>query len=68
MKYEVHKYTLTYDLEFRGTCTENGIDKMYYGKTIAEEKIEYEMYDENGNLKLFDSNDSGYKYFAIRNE
>lgn len=70
MKYEVHKYTLTYDLEFRGTCTENGIDKMYYGKTIAEEKIEYEMYDENGNLISSSSStiDSGYKYFAIRNE
>lgn len=71
MKYEIRKYTLTYDLEFRGTCTENGIDKMYYGKTIAEEKIEYEMYDENGNLISSSSSstiDSGYKYFAIRNE
>ena len=43
---------------------------MYYGKTIAEEKIEYEMYDENGNLISSSSStiDSGYKYFAIRNE
>lgn len=69
-EYEIHKYTLTYDLEFRGTYMENGIDKMYYGKTIAEEKIEYEAYDENGNLISSSSStiDSGYKYFAIRNE
>lgn len=68
-EYEIHKYTLTYDLEFRGTCTENEIGKTYYGKTIAEEKIEYETYDENGNLISSSSTtDSGYKYFAIRNE
>lgn len=69
-EYEIHKYTLTYDLEFRGTCTENEIGKTYYGKTIAEEKIEYEAYDENGNLISSSSStiDSGYKYFAIRNE
>ena len=41
------------------------------GKTeiIAEEKIEYEAYDENGNLiNESSSTDSGYEYFAIRNE
>ena len=48
---------------------ENGIDKMYFGKTIAEEKIEYEAYDKNGNLiNESSSTDSGYEYFAIRNE
>lgn len=67
--YEIHKYTFTYDLEFRGTYMENGIDKMYFGKTIAEEKIEYEAYDKNGNLiNESSSTDSGYEYFAIRNE
>ena len=50
--YGIEKHTLTYDLEFRGTYMENGIDKMYFGKTIAEEKIEYEAYDKNGNLML----------------
>ena len=68
-EYEIHKYTFTYDLEFRGTYMENGIDKMYFGKTIAEEKIEYEAYDKNGNLINESSlTDSGYEYFAIRNE
>ena len=67
--YGIEKHTLTYDLEFRGTYMENGIDKMYFGKTIAEEKIEYEAYDENGNLiNESSSTDSGYEYFAIRNE
>ena len=67
--YGIEKHTLTYDLEFRGTYMENGIDKMYFGKTIAEEKIEYEAYDKNGNLiNESSSTDSGYEYFAIRNE
>ena len=68
-EYEIHKYTFTYDLEFRGTKTENGIGEMYLGRTLAEEKIEYEAYDKNGNLiNESSSTDSGYEYFAIRNE
>lgn len=72
-EYEIHKYTFTYDLEFRGTKTENGIGEMYLGRTLAEEKIEYEAYDKNGNListpsSESSSTDSGYEYFAIRNE
>ena len=67
--YEIHKYTFTYDLEFRGTKTENGIGEMYLGRTLAEEKIEYESYDNNGNLIGEDSTtDVGYEYFAIENE
>ena len=68
-EYEIHKYTFTYDLEFRGTKTENGIGEMYLGRTLAEEKIEYESYDNNGNLIGEDSTtDVGYEYFAIENE
>ena len=68
-EYEIHKYTFTYDLEFRGTKTENGIGEMYLGRTLAEEKIEYESYDNNGNLIGEDSTTHvGYEYFAIRNE
>lgn len=68
-EYEIHKYTLTYDLEFRGTYMKNGIDETYYGRTLAEEKIEYESYDNNGNLIGEDSTtDVGYEYFAIENE
>ena len=68
-EYEIHKYTFTYDLEFRGTKTENGIGEMYLGRTLAEENIEYESYDNNGNLiNESSSTDSGYEYFAIRNE
>lgn len=40
-------------------------------KNYSRRKIEYEMYDENGNLISSSSSstiDSGYKYFAIRNE
>ena len=67
--YEIHKYTFTYDLEFRGTKTENGIGEMYLGRTLAEEKIKYESYDNNGNLIGEDSTtDVGYEYFAIENE
>ena len=67
--YGIEKHTLTYDLEFRGTYMENGIDKMYFGKTIAEEKIEYEAYDKNENLiNESSSTYSGYEYFVIRNE
>ena len=67
--YEIHKYTFTYDLEFRGTRMVNGIDKVYFGRTLAEEKIEYESYDNNGNLIGEDSTtDVGYEYFAIENE
>ena len=67
------KYTLTYDLEFRGTYMKNGIDETYYGRALAEEKIEYESYDKNGNLISTPSSESsstysGYEYFAIRNE
>ena len=68
-EYEIHKYTFTYDLEFRGTKTENGIGEMYLGRTLAEEKIEYESYDNNGNLIGEDSTTHvGYEYFAIENE
>lgn len=68
-EYEIHKYTFTYDLEFRGTKTENGIGEMYLGRTLAEENIEYESYDNNGNLIGEDSTtDVGYEYFAIENE
>ena len=68
-EYEIHKYTFTYDLEFRGTKTENGIGEMYLGRTLAEEKIEYESYDKNGNLIGEDSTThDGYEYFAIENE
>ena len=68
-EYEIHKYTFTYDLEFRGTRMVNGIDKVYFGRTLAEEKIEYESYDNNGNLIGEDSTtDVGYEYFAIRNK
>ena len=68
-EYEIHKYTFTYDLEFRGTKTENGIGEMYLGRTLAEEKIEYESYDKNGNLIGEDSTTHvGYEYFAIENE
>lgn len=67
--YEIHKYTFTYDLEFRGTKTENGIGEMYLGRTLAKENIEYESYDNNGNLIGEDSTtDVGYEYFAIENE
>lgn len=67
--YEKHKYTFTYDLEFRGTKTENGIGEMYLGRTLAKENIEYESYDNNGNLIGEDSTtDVGYEYFVIRNE
>ena len=68
-EYEIHKYTFTYDLEFRGTRMVNGIDKVYFGRTLAEEKIEYESYDNNGNLIGEDSTTHvGYEYFAIENE
>lgn len=68
-EYEIHKYTLTYDLEFRGTRMVNGIDKVYFGRTLAKENIEYESYDNNGNLIGEDSTtDVGYEYFAIENE
>ena len=69
-EYEIHKYTFTYDLEFRGTKTENGIGEMYLGRTLAEEKIEYESYDNNGNLIGENSSTThvGYEYFAIENE
>lgn len=68
-EYEIHKYTFTYDLEFRGTKTENGIGEMYLGRTLAKENIEYESYDNNGNLIGEDSTtDVGYEYFAIENE
>ena len=68
--YEIHKYTFTYDLEFRGTRMVNGIDKVYFGRTLAEEKIEYESYDNNGNLIGENSSTThvGYEYFAIENE
>lgn len=67
--YEIHKYTFTYDLEFRGTRMVNGIDKVYFGRTLAKENIEYESYDNNGNLIGEDSTtDVGYEYFAIENE
>ena len=61
-EYEIHKYTFTYDLEFRGTKTENGIGEMYLGRTLAEEKIEYESYDNNGNLivKRISSEKNGF--------
>ena len=68
-EYEIHKYTFTYDLEFRGTKTENGIGEMYLGRTLAKENIEYESYDNNGNLIGEDSTTHvGYEYFAIENE
>lgn len=68
-KYEIRKYTFTYDLEFRGTRMVNGIDKVYFGRTLAKENIEYESYDNNGNLIGEDSTtDVGYEYFAIENE
>ena len=69
-EYEIHKYTFTYDLEFRGTKTENGIGEMYLGRTLADEKIEYESYDNNGNLIGENSSTThvGYEYFAIENE
>ena len=69
-EYEIHKYTFTYDLEFRGTKTENGIGEMYLGRTLAEENIEYESYDNNGNLIGENSSTThvGYEYFAIENE
>lgn len=68
-EYEIHKYTYTYDLEFRGTYMKNGIDDTYYGRTIAETKMEDESYDKNGNLiSTSSSTYSGYEYFAIRNE